>query len=180
MAAHPQRYSHNQNITLVPFRGEASYMQDAIQIYAEVWHKDAYDSGYMLRQYPQFPCFYGVLAQINGYTVGMGFGTAAISGLWWHERVKREVGDNHPVLQKAWILTELAVRPQYQNLHIGSRLLTALTDAQPRRNLLLSTHTDNVAAIRFYQRHGWWTLHPGFAFHRRGKQFAILARQHTH
>lgn len=173
----PSRESTLQSeLTLQPFRSKSQYMREAIQIYAEVWQQDAYDSGYRLRQYLQFPCFYGCLAQVNGQTMGMGFGTASVRGMWWHDRVAYQVGAQHPALQDAWLLTELAVLESQRGMGIGAVLLKYLTDAQPRNNLLLSTQSDNHAAIRFYQRHGWSILHPGFAFHRHGKSYAILSR----
>ena len=170
---------YKTSITLHPFRKGAQPMREASRIYADVWSYDSCDAGYLLRQYPQMPCFYGCLAQLDGRTVGMGFGTDSVRGVWWHDRVSDEIGEGHPALQNAWVLTELAVLESFRNAGIGATILDYLTTHQPRKNMLLSTHADNAAAIRFYERQGWYVLHPGFPFHRRGKHFAIMARSLT-
>lgn len=56
------------------------------------------------------------------------------------------------------VLSHMAVEAAHRGEGIGSVLLDAFTQtarAQGARSVRLSTGADNVAAQRFYQRHGW-------------------------
>lgn len=161
---------------LVPFDYQSDLFYDAVRVYTRVWGRNVEDSMMFFRKYTRMPHFHGVVAQVRDHVVGMAFGTASRKGQWWHDKVAAYVGRTHPALQQAWVLTELAVLPSYQDRGIGSRLLAYITQAHPLPHLLLSTQVANVGARRFYERHGWYYLHRGFAFQDGHEPYVIMAR----
>lgn len=64
---------------------------------------------------------------------------------------------NNPKTKDVYI-TLIAVKPMYQNTHIGKRLLRTLVDMAISRGLLtisLEVKKDNQKAINFYRRNGF-------------------------
>lgn len=161
-------------LKIVPFTYRSSLFLEAVRVYVKVWHRDGDDSIAFFRKYTQFPYYYGYVAQIRQKVVGMTFGTQSLPGQWWHDKVAAEVGKDHPALQNAWVLTELAVLKAYRNYSIGALLLDHVLEAQPFPNALLSTQVSNTDAQRFYIRHGWRMLHSGFSFNRGNEPYVIM------
>jgi ribosomal protein S18 acetylase RimI-like enzyme len=161
-------------VKIIPYHYRSPLMQEAVRIYVQVWHRDPEDSLVFFRKYAQMEHFHGFVAQLDGNIVGMAFGTESKDGQWWHDKVAAQIGAKHPTLQDAWVLTELAVLPPYRNYKIGSLLHDHVLAAQPFPNVLLSTQVSNTGAQRFYERHGWDVLHPGFLFNRGSEPYAIL------
>ena len=160
---------------LVPFYYDSPLLIDAVRVYTRVWTYRLFGESVTFFQSNAIrPDFYGFVVQAAGQTVGMGFGTKSEPGQWWHNKVAEKVGYEHPALQNAWVLVELAILPRYRNRGLGLRIHNTLLDAQPYPNVLLSTHTDNEGARRFYERYGWSYLHPGFAFFSGHSEFCIL------
>ncbi len=154
-----------RDIEIRPFTAFSPLLTDAVRVYVETWLRDLRTSHDFIARYAHFPDFRGYVAvDLAAGVVGMGFGTASLPGQWWHDRVAGALGDGHPALQDAWVLTELAVLPGYRSRGIGGLLHDALVAAQPHRHLLLSTQVDNLGARRFYERRGWRYLHSGLTF----------------
>lgn len=162
------------NVQLLPFSRRSSLLQDAVGVYTRVWSRNTADSLIFFRKYAEYQHFHGYVAVVRSRVVGMAFGTESVPGMWWHDKVAQQVGQDHPALQSAWVLTELAVLEGYRNGGVGARLLRRVLAEQPFPNALLSTQQHNRAAQRFYQRHGWDYLHPGFAFHRGHDPYVIM------
>lgn len=165
------------NVQLLPFTRRSSLLPEAVNVYTRVWSRNTADSLTFFHNYAEHNHFYGVVAVARSQVVGMAFGTESVSGMWWHDKVAQHVNPQHPVLQNAWVLTELAVLEGYRNWGIGSKLLARVILEQPFPNALLSTQCHNQAAQRFYQRHGWDYLHRGFAFHRGHDPYVIMYHQ---
>lgn len=161
---------------LLAFGPESPLLLDAVRIYAHVWRRDAQASEQFIVRHRDYPDFYGCLALYQGQVIGMGYGTHTEPGQWWHDRVAEQLGPEHPALQDSWVLSELAVLEAYRSLGVGKGLLDNLLQRQPYEQALLSTQVDNVAAQRFYLRHGWTMLHPGFAFYTGGEPYCIMHR----
>jgi hypothetical protein len=56
----------------------------------------------------------GYVALFGSQVAGMGFGTRALLGQRWQDRIAAEVGADHLALQNAWVLVDLAVRLAYR------------------------------------------------------------------
>ncbi|MEL6306581.1 MAG: GNAT family N-acetyltransferase [Chloroflexota bacterium] len=161
-------------ITLKPFDYHSPLFYEAVAIYCAVWERDEEDSTLFFRRYARMTDFIGYVALIGKQAVGMGFGTLSESGQWWHDKVATHVGTKHPALQEAWVLTELAVLPDYRNDGIGGILHDRVIYEQPHDNVLLSTQVENIAAQRFYHRRGWTMLHNGFPFRKGCQAYCIM------
>ena len=120
--------------------------------------------------------FVGLVALHQGNVVGMSFGVSSKSGDWWHDKVAQQVNSHHPALEDAWVLTQLNILEAYRGQGIGSLLHDAIVKQQPHSNLLLSTQKSNHLAQDFYQQHGWYILHAGFAFARGDEPYMIWAK----
>lgn len=163
---------------LVAFTHDSPLLLDAVKVYTHVWAQRTYgESVDFFRSNARRQDFYGYVVQAGPQTIGMGFGTRSVPGQWWHDKVARRVGVDHDALQNAWVLVELAIMPAYRNRGLGLRIHNALLSAQPYPHALLSTQVDNRGARRFYERHGWDYLHPGFAFFENHPLFCILHKR---
>lgn len=164
------------NVELLSFQHDHKLLREAARIYQIVWDRDPEDSQIFFRKYARFPHFRGYIARINGITVGTIFGTASLPGQWWHDKVAEQVGEQHPALQDAWVLTELAVLEAYRSRGIGGLLHDHVLRDLPLKTALLSTQADNSGAQRFYRQRGWSYLHSGFPFHPGRPPYVIMMR----
>jgi ribosomal protein S18 acetylase RimI-like enzyme len=162
------------NIQLQAIELDNAQFYQAARVYAWVWQRSPEASAEHLRYYAQLTAFQGYLATAGMAAVGMGIGIAAQRGEWWYDRVAQVVGSEHPALQDAWILMELAVLPLFQNRGIGVILHDALLHELPFPNVLLSTAITNVGAQRFYQRLGWQVLQERMPFFHGGSEYMIM------
>jgi ribosomal protein S18 acetylase RimI-like enzyme len=161
-------------VEIIPYHYRSHLLQDAVRIYVETWKRNREESLVFFRNYAQLEHFYGFVARVDEHVVGVAFGVESKEGRWWHDKVAEQIGADHPALQEAWVLTELAVLPNYRNQQIGTLLHDHILDEQPCPNVLLSTQVSNTGARRFYERHGWDTLHAGFPFHRGHEPYVIM------
>lgn len=164
-------------VDILPFSAGSALLDRAARVYAITWNRDYEDSRQFFLKYAEYPFFYGLIAVVDNRVVGAAFGVQTLPGHWWHDRVARRVGTHHPALQQAWVLVELAVVPGYRNRQTGSLLHDQIMQIQPFPNLLLSTQVANFGARRFYERHAWRTLHPGFAFHPGNPDYVVMHRR---
>jgi ribosomal protein S18 acetylase RimI-like enzyme len=175
-----QRKDLLMNPELLSFQYNSRFLLDAVAVYQTVWDRDPDDSLFFFRKHSRFPSFRGFVARLNGVVVGTVFGTASLPGHWWHDKVAEQVGAEHPSLQDAWVLTELAVLEAYRNQGIGGLLHDRVLRDLPLTYALLSTQADNLGARRFYEQRGWTYLHTGFAFHHGRPPYAIMQRRIQH
>ncbi len=165
------------NFRLTRFRAHSTLIDACADIYATVWDRDYASAVWSFNEYVTYRRFYAVVASVGTVTVGFGLGTESHAGQWWHDAVTEKVGSNHPSLQRAWVLTELAILPAYRNGGIGEALHNTLLADQPLPNAVLSTMESNIAGRRFYKRLGWQTLHPGFSFFEGHEPYTILMKR---
>jgi hypothetical protein len=167
-------------IELIGFNYRSSLLYEALRIYCTVWGRDKEESLSFFRKYARMPDFLGYVASLENTIIGMGFGTASQTGQWWHDKVAEKVGANHPALQDAWVLTELAVLREYRQRNIGSIIHSRLMKEIKYSNALLSTQVDNLGAKRFYEQRGWTYLHKGFAFQEGRPLYCIMHKDLKH
>lgn len=153
------------------------YFADAVQLYVETWPDEPVNITDFFLRYARLPYYHGLAALHDGALVGFGFGTRSLPGNWWHDRVAAHVGIDHPALQEAWGLVDLAVAAAHRGRGIGTALMETLLSAQPCPRALLSTEIENTGAQRLYIRHGWRVLHPGFAFNPGDKVYVVMRRE---
>lgn len=160
-----------------PLRPDTRYFGDAMRLYARIWPDNPGIIADFFSRYARLPDYLGLAALRYGMLVGFGFGTRSLPGNWWHDRVVAHVGVDHPALQDAWGLVDLAVAAEHRGRGIGSALMETLLAAQPCPRALLSTEIENIGAQRLYTRHGWRVLHPGFAFNPGDKVYLVMRRE---
>lgn len=164
--------------TLEPFDASSPTFDEVVGIYLEVFGGDEESVREFITRYATtLPDWRGHVARIGEQVAGMGFGTRSLPGQWWHDRVAVEVGAEHPALQDAWVLVDLAVRPAFRNRGIGAAIMSALLASQPWPRALLSTEVANAGARRLYTRNGWRLLHPGFVFVSGHQPYVVMARE---
>lgn len=165
---------------LIPFNYHSSLLHDAVSVYCTVWGRDKEDSTVFFRKYARMTDFVGYVATVESKVVGTAFGTISQVGQWWHDKVAKKIGRNHPALKSAWVLTELAVLQAYRKHHIGSHLHDCVLSEQPYPNVLLSTQEDNLIARHFYEKRDWTYLHKGFSFQKGRPHYCIMHKDLTY
>ena len=171
------QHSNTPSFTLAPFDTSSPYLDDAVWIYVETWPDDTEQIRSFISRYATYPDFRGQVALVEDKVIGMGFGVRSLPGDWWHDRVADRVGSNHPALQDAWVLVELAVLEIYRGEGIGGAIHDALLHSQPCSRALLSTEVKNKGARRFYERHGWQYLLADYKFREDDVPFVVLSRE---
>ena len=165
--------------TLEPFDASSPTFDEVIRVYLEVFGGEEEGVREFISRYATtLPDWRGYVARVGERVAGMGFGTRSLPGQWWHDKVAEQIGAEHPALQDAWVLVDLAVRPAYRNRSIGAATMNALLASQPWPRALLSTEVANTGARRLYTRNGWRLLHPGFVFISGQQPYVIMAREH--
>lgn len=163
--------------TFTPLLPGTRLFGDAMRLYAQTWPDDPGVISDFFARYARLPDYHGLAALDGQLLVGFGFGARSESGQWWHDRVAERVGADHPALQDAWGLVDLAVASEHRGRGIGSALMETLLAAQPCPRALLSTEAANTGAQRLYLRYGWRVLHPGFAFNPGDKLYMVMCRE---
>ncbi|MDQ3856568.1 MAG: GNAT family N-acetyltransferase [Chloroflexota bacterium] len=159
------------------FDKASPHVTDAARVYALTWGYALPVSEEFIRKQMSYPDFVGYVAVLGSEVVGMGFGTRSEPGQWWHDKVAARVGEDHPALQDAWVLTELEVLESHRGRGIGSRLHDSLLETQPYPHALLSTQVSNSGARRLYERLGWEYLHPGFVFLAGDPAYVVMRKE---
>ncbi|HZR43311.1 MAG TPA: GNAT family N-acetyltransferase [Ktedonobacteraceae bacterium] len=163
--------------TLSPFTASSPYLEDVVWLYTETWPSDPDEIRSFISRYATYPDFRGQVALVENKVIGMGFGHRSRPGDWWHNRIAALLGTDHPALQDAWVLVELAVLEVYRGEGIGTALHNTLLQNQPCPRALLSTEVKNTRARRFYERFGWQYLHNNFKFREDDEPFVIMSRE---
>ena len=174
-------------MTFAPLAPNTPSIIEAARLYCAEW------PGYSDNEIVEFfterselPGYHGLvalLAQLNGAgrpfgpVAAFGFGHRSLPRHSWHKLVAAQIGADHPALQDAWLLAEMAVAPADRGQGIGSALLETLLAQQPCPRALLSTQVDNATARRLYERHGWTYLSEGIVFGETATRFVIMCRE---
>jgi ribosomal protein S18 acetylase RimI-like enzyme len=97
----------------------------------------------------------------QGRLAGLAYGYRGAAGQWWHDLVSAAMteGQRRDWLQPAHFeLVELAVRPDLRGRGLGGRLHDAVLADLDAPTAVLSTETDNEAALGLYRGRGWQLL----------------------
>lgn len=73
----------------------------------------------------------------------------------WSSLLRERLGAEHTLLEGAFALPLLAVRPDHGGRGLGVALLTTLVDAVPVDRMWLQTRDMDTPARRLYERQGW-------------------------
>jgi ribosomal protein S18 acetylase RimI-like enzyme len=165
------------SVELLPLNENVSYLADAVAVYTEYSGGDPRYNQHFFRMHMQRAAYIGLVAQVDEQIVGIAFGSQAMRGQWWRERVAYEIGDDHAAFKDAWVLVQLNVLQDYRSQGIGDILHNTIIKQQPFKQVLLSTPKSNKGAQQFYTRHGWKVLHTGFPFARGAEPFMIFQLQ---
>lgn len=159
---------------------DAAAATDAVvDAYAAAFEGPPYDEGASARRrfaprwaaHRAAPGWRGVAAWRDGVLVGFGYGHALVPGLSWSDTLVAHLAPSTRTkwTEDAFLLCELAVRPEHQGQGVGSTLRDALLAEAPHATALLTTLDDRTnAGARLYARRGWRRLSapfvaPGYA-----------------
>ena len=165
-------------IRLLPYTQQSPLLNEALRIYAHVWpdrDPDAAREGFT--RYAGYADFHGFVALNGDEPAGVGYGARSVPGIPWHDLVAPRLGVEHPALQDAFRIVELAVVEAHQGHGIGGQLHDALLAAQPCPRALISTNVTNQRARAMYERRGWRYLHESFAVPDDPNRYVIMARE---
>jgi GNAT superfamily N-acetyltransferase len=163
-------------VELVAYTQDSPLLEEALRIYARVWpdrDPDAAREGFT--RYAGYAAFRGYVAFVDGEPAGVAYGARSVPGIPWHDIVAPCLGPDHPALQDAFRIVELAVVEKHQGKKLGGRLHDELLAAQPCPRALISTNVTNQRARTIYERRGWRYLHTTFEVHDDPNRYVIMA-----
>jgi GNAT superfamily N-acetyltransferase len=167
------------DITLRRFTADSPLLEIGFLVYQHVWpeREDEFaETHESFIRYAGYPDFAGVVAFRDDRPVGVGYGARSFPGVWWHDQVTPVLGSDHPALQDAWRLVELAVVSDARRHGIGGMIHDHLLSAHTCARALLCTGVDNIVARQMYASRGWQIVHPGFDFPGQPVQYVILGK----
>jgi ribosomal protein S18 acetylase RimI-like enzyme len=94
----------------------------------------------------------------DGRLAGIAYGYLGAAGQWWHDLVAQAMTAEQ---RETWLgpghfeFVELAVRSDLRRRGLGGRLHDALLEGVDAPTAVLSTETDNFAALTLYYGRGW-------------------------
>lgn len=114
----------------------------------------------------------------SGTLVGFAYGYRGEPGQWWHDEVRRDLGEAEAArwLTDPFEVCELHVRPGHQGRGLGQRLLTRLLEGCPHSTVVLSTPEGESRAWRLYRRLGFVDVKRHHRFAGDSRSFAVLGR----
>jgi GNAT superfamily N-acetyltransferase len=143
-------------MTLHRFSADSPLFDAALRAYGLTYPEDdPEENREAFDRHARLDGFVGLVACSGDEPVGVGYGTSSYPPLWWHEQLARVVGADHPALQDAWHLVDLAVVPAWQGRGVGGRVHDALLSTQPYPRALIATGVSNIRARRMYAGRGW-------------------------
>ncbi len=132
-----------------------------------------------LRRHSERADFRFVGAFAGGELLGFVYGYTGAPGQWWYDRVARALDRD---ARREWLdrghfeFTELAVRPDFQGLGVGSRLHDRVLEGLPHERAMLSALADNAPVVAFYRRRGWEVVLERLRFEAGRPEFTIMGR----
>ncbi len=95
-------------LSYASFDGSSPHLSGTLKVYVATWGKDTKEITSFIVRYSSHPHFRGLVALADKEVVGLGFGHKAFQGNWWFDCLVRYLGENHPMLQNAWITCVIA------------------------------------------------------------------------
>jgi ribosomal protein S18 acetylase RimI-like enzyme len=169
--------AHSIDVQLQPYSQNSPLLNDAIDVYKGVWQERAIArAAEWFTEFTDYQDFLGFVAFQEGNAVGVGMGARTAPGSLWYDQVAAHVGGDHPALQDAWRLAEVAVLPSYQGQGIGGRLHDALLASQHCARLVLTSKLTNTRAIAMFEQRGWEYFARQFYFEGVSYPFVIMGK----
>ena len=165
-------------VRFVAYTQQSPLLEDALRIYARVWpDRDPDVARETFTRYAGYPDFRGFVALVGDEPAGVGYGARSSPGVPWHDLVAPRLGADHPALQDAFRIVELAVIVEHQGKGIGGQLHDMLLATQPCPRALISTGVDNQRARTLYEGRGWRYLDTAFVVPGETQQYVIMAKE---
>jgi GNAT superfamily N-acetyltransferase len=166
-----------ESVRLVAYDRESPLLEQALDVYARVWpDRDQEEARESFTRYAGYAGFQGLVAFDGDEPIGTGYGANSVPGIWWHDQTVAVLGADHPALQDAWRLVELAVVSERRGQGVGGRIHDALIAAQSCSRLLLCTGTWNTTARQMYLARGWQVVADEFAYPGQPHPYVIMGR----
>jgi ribosomal protein S18 acetylase RimI-like enzyme len=154
---------------------------DVLDVYAEAMQvrpEVARTRRSILASHLDYDGLHAVAALADERLVGVGYGYVGVRGQWWHDQVRTALSepDARRWLDGAFEVCELHVRPAYQGIGLGRKLLAGLLDGNSASTAVLTTPDLETRARRFYRAGGWLDLARDLRFPGDPRSFAVLGR----
>lgn len=168
--------SNAADIRLVAYTWDGG-IEEALAVYARVWpDRDMDEACEGFARHAGYADFHGMVALLDGEPVGVAYGARSVPGIPWHDWAVEGLGPDHPALQDAWRLVELAVVEDARGMGIGGQLHDARFEPRPCSRGLVCTASDNHLVRGMYERRGWTSVDSAHMFPGMTKPYAILGR----
>lgn len=159
----------------------AARADDVLDVYAEAMGTTAAEARArkpLLTGHLRRPGVAAAAALDGRRLVAVAYGFPSEAGQWWHDRVREALppGDR-ALLDDAFEVCELHVRPGWQGRGLGRGVLDTLLTGRPEGRAVLSTPQVPGRAWDFYAAHGWQPLLQDLRFPGDPRTFAVLARR---
>ncbi len=171
----------HEHITLEAFTTNSPLFSEVAELFRTTWPDRFFstsDAAARIRQHSHYDDFRGVAAVAAGHVVGFVYGYTNAPGQWWYDQIVQHAPRLSIKLNLAdsFAFTELAVAAPWRRRGVGRRLHDAVLHGLPHHYAVLSTQTDNEAALALYRHLEWDVLIPSMRFDGSAPDFAILGK----
>lgn len=167
---------------------ESSLFEEIIELYSKIWKQspfnfsqvdvDTFRAGF--HKHSSREGFKLCIARgVNDELVGFAYGYRGLPDQWWYRNVSR-VFLTHEIDE--WMIdyfefVELGVETENRGAGIGTALHNMLLEGLPHRTAMLSTQSENTAAIRLYEKMQWLIVKSNIIFQGSNVPYVIMGKK---
>lgn len=149
----------------LPIEGNESLLNQAADLYQEVWGKSDRSIKERLLRHYDYPGFKGIAALSDeAKLLGFSYGYTSSEGQYYHGLLSKEfeAEEYDKWLKDCFEVVELAVHPAARKKGLATTLMNQLLEGNEHHNAVLTTQASNHAALDLYKNLGWLILKETF------------------
>jgi GNAT superfamily N-acetyltransferase len=164
----------------IPLEENESLLQQAADLYEEVWEKGDNSIKERLLRHYSYPGYKGIAAiSEDGKMPGFTYGYTSSEGQYYHGLLSKELktGEYDKWLKDCFEVVELVVHPSARKKGLASRLMNQLLEGSGHQTAVLTTQVNNSAARNLYKSLGWVVIKEAFYPNGENDPFVIMGNE---
>lgn len=164
----------------IPIEGNESLLNQAAELYQEVWGKDDNSIKERLLRHYTYPGFKGIAALSDeARMLGFSYGYTSSVGQYYHGLLSKEFEAEQydKWLKDCFEIVELAVHPAARKKGLATMLMNQLMEGNKHHTAILTTQASNHSALNLYKRLEWMAIKETFYPDGENNPFVIMGKK---